>query len=283
MLGTFDVDDLIGITTTSGLGPTVNPTRDRAALIAALHDKKMIGRNDDITAPFYIAIDEAIDIDRGLPRETLGMLSPPANVRKLGIPIDQCTPMVEGAGRAYAQQVTHRTAMQLAAFQQLMGLLKLAPAPKIVIALSAGVAIGTELDLQRQLAPLGRAAAEDGVQFYALSELPDQIDMCDRIAGARGRAGAGRPVPQFRRADRRRKRRRHGVPRRRAGGSIFQAHRSRDVRLLSTRCRGAGPDRQAPVPRDESVREGLGDDGARESRGVAGGGRARSRADRRSS
>src|SRR5262249_34672958 len=71
MLNTFDVDDMIGITTTSALGPTVNPTRDRAAVIAALHDKKMIGRNGDITAPFYIAEDEAIDIERGMPRDTL--------------------------------------------------------------------------------------------------------------------------------------------------------------------------------------------------------------------
>jgi hypothetical protein len=139
----------------------------------------MIGRNDDNTAPFYIAVDEAIDIDRGLPRETLAMVAG-RECPELGLPVDQCTPMVEGAGRAYAQQITHTTAMQLAAFQRLMGLLKLAPAPKIVIALSAGVAIGTELDLQRQLAPLGRAAAEDGVQFYALSELPDMIDMGDR-------------------------------------------------------------------------------------------------------
>ena len=179
MIGTFDVDDLIGITTTSGLGPTVNPTRDRTTLLAALHDKKMIGRNDDNTAPFYIAVDEAIDIDRGLPRETLGMVAA-RECPELSLPIEQCTPMVEGAGRAYAQQVTHRTAMQLAAFQQLMGLLKSAPAPKVVIALSAGVAIGTELDLQRQLAPLGRAAAEGGVQFYALSELPDRVDASDR-------------------------------------------------------------------------------------------------------
>jgi VWFA-related protein len=179
MIGTFDVDDLIGITTTSALGPTVNPTRDRAALIAALHDKKMIGRNDNITAPFYIAVDEAIDIDRGLPRETLAAVAN-RECPELGLPIDQCTPMVEGAGRAYAQQITHTTAMQLAAFQTLMNLLKNAPAPKIVIALSAGVAIGTELDLQRQLAPLGRAAAEDGVQFYAMSELPDRVDMSDR-------------------------------------------------------------------------------------------------------
>ena len=192
MIGTFDVDDLIGITTTSGLGPTVNPTRDRAALIAALHDKKMIGRNDDITAPFYIAIQEAIDIDRGLPRETLGLVAA-RECPELNLPIEQCTPMVEGTGRAYAQQVTHRTAMQLAAFQQLMGLLKLAPAPKIVIAMSSGVALGTELDFQRQLAPLGRAAAENGVQFYALSELPDEIDMRDTgFARATARRDEGR-------------------------------------------------------------------------------------------
>ncbi len=192
MLSAFDVDDLIGITTTSGLGPTVNPTRDRAALIAALHDKKMIGRNDDITAPFYIAIDEAIEIDRGLPRETLEMVAA-RECPEIGIPIDQCTPMVEGAGRAYAQQVTHRTAMQLAAVQQLMELLKSAPAPKVIIALSGGVALGTELDFQRQLAPLGRAAAENGVQFYALSELPDEIDMRDTgVARANARKQEGR-------------------------------------------------------------------------------------------
>ncbi|HKW01528.1 MAG TPA: VWA domain-containing protein [Vicinamibacterales bacterium] len=178
MLDSFDVDDLIGITTTSGLGPTVNPTRDRAAVLAALHDKKMIGRNDNITAPFYISVPEAIDIDRGLPRETLGMVAA-RECPELSLPVDQCTPIVEAAGRAYAQQVTHTTAMQLAAVQQLMRLLKLAPAPKIVIAMSAGVAIGTELDLQRQLAPLGRAAAENGVQFYALSEIPEDIDMRD--------------------------------------------------------------------------------------------------------
>src|SRR5262245_51090540 len=192
MLGTFDVDDLIGITTPSARGPGVNPARDRAAVIAALHDKKMTGRNSDITAPFYIAVDEAIDIDRGLPRETLGAVAA-RECPEIGLPIDQCTPMVEGAGRAYAQQITHTTAMQLAAIRTLMGLLKNAPAPKIVIEFSAGVAIGTELDLQRQLAPLGRAAAEDGVQLYALSELPDDIDMRDTgFARANARKQEGR-------------------------------------------------------------------------------------------
>ncbi|HKW01529.1 MAG TPA: VWA domain-containing protein [Vicinamibacterales bacterium] len=192
MIGTFDVDDLIGITTTSGLGPTVNPTRDRAAVLAALHDKKMIGRNDNITAPFYIAVDEAIEIDRDFPRETLDAVAG-RECGELGIQVDVCKYMVAAAGRAYAQQITHSTAMQLAAFQTLMGLIKNAPAPKVIIALSAGVAIGTELDLQRQLAPLGRAAAENGVQFYAMSELPDLVDLSERTqARAAARVQEGR-------------------------------------------------------------------------------------------
>ena len=228
MIGTFDIDDLIGVTTTSGLGPTVNPTRDRAAVLAALHDKKMIGRNNDLTAPFYIAVDEAIDIDRGMPRETLDLVAA-RECPEIGVPVNCCTPMVGNAGRAYAQQVTHSTAMQLAAFQQLMGLLKTAPSPKVVIALSAGVAIGTELDLLRQLSPLGRAAAESGVQFYALSELGDDVDLSERT---QGRAAARRQESRFLelgRTDRRRERRRHRVPGRWPGGSILQAHRSRDV------------------------------------------------------
>ncbi|HUL74069.1 MAG TPA: VWA domain-containing protein [Vicinamibacterales bacterium] len=178
MLSTFDLDDLVGITTTSGLGPTVNPTRDRSAILAALHDKKMIGRNDDITAPFYITVPEAIDIDRGMPRETLGEVAA-RECPLLSLPVDQCTPMVEATGRAFAQQLIHRTAMQLASFQHLMGALRTAPAPRVVIALSNGVAIGSEIDLKRQLDPLGRAAAENGVQFYALTEVTDGIDMGD--------------------------------------------------------------------------------------------------------
>ncbi len=193
MIGTFDADDLIGITTTSGLGPTVNPTRDRAALIAALHDKKMIGRNDNITAPFYIAVDEAIEIDRGFPQDTLGKVAG-RECPLLDMPIDPCTAMVAGTARGYAQQVTHSTAMQLAAFQTLMGLLKSAPAPKVVIAMTRGVAIGTEPDLQRQLEPLGKAAADNGVQFYAMSEIADDVDLSDN---SQLRAAARRDEGKF--------------------------------------------------------------------------------------
>src|SRR5262249_48001807 len=39
--------------------------------------------------------------------------------------------------------------------------------------------IGTEPDLQRQLDPLGRAAADNGVQFYAMSEIGDDVDLSE--------------------------------------------------------------------------------------------------------
>src|SRR5262245_29580944 len=66
MLASFDSGDLVGLTTSSGLGPVVNPTRDRSAVIAALASKDVMGRYDDLAAPFYIAINEAIEIDLGI-------------------------------------------------------------------------------------------------------------------------------------------------------------------------------------------------------------------------
>src|SRR6186997_3519345 len=54
MLNTLDLGDLVGLATTSGQGPVVTPTRDRAALLAALKSKGIVGRNENVTAPFYI-------------------------------------------------------------------------------------------------------------------------------------------------------------------------------------------------------------------------------------
>ncbi len=175
-LASFDPDDQIGVVTSSGLGPVVNPTRDRSAVLAALHDKRMIGRYDDNTAPFFIGIHEAMEIDRGMPRDTLGIVAgrecPIAN-----LPVDQCTPVVAADARSLVQQTVHRISMQVAAFQHVIEALRTAPAPRVVIAFSRGLAVGIEMDFKSQLDPIARAAAESGVQFYALSELPDEIDM----------------------------------------------------------------------------------------------------------
>ena len=195
MVETFDVDDLVGVTTTSGLGPTVNPTRDRSAVLAALRDKTMVGRNDDSTSPFYITNNEAIEIDRGFQRDVLPAVAG-RECPLLGMPptfLASCQSMVEGTARAYAQQIINRTTLQLAAYQHLIEALRSAPAPRIVIALSNGVAIGSEQDIKRQLDPITRAAADAGVQFYALSEIGADAELGDadyQRAAARRADGA---------------------------------------------------------------------------------------------
>jgi VWFA-related protein len=184
MLPTLSADDLIGITTTSGLGPVVNPTRDRAAVIAALESKTLIGRDDDSAAPFYIGIHEAIEIDRGQGAAADAAGLPPTTLTTvaarecpiLGLPPDVCSPMVAAAGRMLAQNTVHRTAIQMAAYQALITALRPAPAPRAIIVLSNGVATNPAEDLPLQLDAISRAAAEAGVQVYALTEVADSAD-----------------------------------------------------------------------------------------------------------
>ena len=67
VVDSLDPDDLVGLTTTSGLGPAVSPTRDRRAIVEALRDKRLVGKNDDSAVPFYISTKEAVDFVHGLP------------------------------------------------------------------------------------------------------------------------------------------------------------------------------------------------------------------------
>lgn len=175
----FDLDDQIGVATTSGLGPVVNPTRDRSAVLAGRRDKRMIGRYDDSTAPFFIAVNEAIEIDRGAPRDTLIAVAN-RECGVLGLPPDVCAPMIEANARSFVRQTTHRISSQMTAFQHVFDVLRQAPAPRVVIAFSRGLAVGVEMDIKSQLDPIARAAVDAGVQFYALSERPDEIDVSER-------------------------------------------------------------------------------------------------------
>ena len=62
MLASLDLGDLVGLATTSGLGPVINPTRERSAVRSALESREIVGRYDETTAPFYISVPEAIEI-----------------------------------------------------------------------------------------------------------------------------------------------------------------------------------------------------------------------------
>lgn len=176
MLSKFENEDLIGLATTSGLGPALNPTRDRPVLLTALRDKRLIGRYNDGNPLFYIAINEAIQIERGMPADTLRDVVD-RECPRLHLDPDVCAPMIESHSRSLVQQSVHRVALQLSAYKHVIDALRLAPAPRIVIAFSRGLAFGAEHHGQSQLDPISRAAAEAGVQFYALSDVPDEIDL----------------------------------------------------------------------------------------------------------
>jgi hypothetical protein len=108
----FDLDDQIGVATTSGLGPTVNPTRDRSAVLV-LRDKRMIGRYDDSTAPLFIAVNEAI---RDRPRCAAGHADRRCEPRVWCWACrPTCQPMIEASARSFVRQTTHRISSQMAA------------------------------------------------------------------------------------------------------------------------------------------------------------------------
>src|SRR5262249_2469068 len=185
MLGRFDPDDLVGLVTTSMLGPLVQPTRDRRVVLTALESKTLIGRYDDNPAPrFYIGEHEALDILSGVPAQTLNDVVS----RECGIqnydprrPVDSiCPNLVEADGRHLGELTVHRTAMQMAAYQQLIAAMQSAPKPRVIIALTKGVATSPVFELKEQVDGISRAAAEAGVQFYALVDAGAEVDFSEK-------------------------------------------------------------------------------------------------------
>jgi VWFA-related protein len=174
ILATLDLGDMVGLASTSGLGPVISPTRDRAAVLAALKSREVVGRKEDLTAPFIITVPEALDFERGMnvygssPR----FIERECSIVDLG---ETCRETVASAARRLARDTLHRAAMQMRAYADVMTALKPAPDPRIVIALSTGVAPAA--DDYFGLGPVARAAAEAGVRFYALTEVADASDV----------------------------------------------------------------------------------------------------------
>jgi VWFA-related protein len=205
MLETLDLGDLVGLATTSGLGPVISPTRERSAVKAALESRQIVGRYDENTAPFYISVPEAIEINqvggqvfaheatdlannattfaRVVNRECSLFLAPGERAD------DTCSAKVKSAAVHLAENIIHRASSQLASYEHFIEALRPAPVPRIMIALSAGLAAGADRGDFSELDPVARAAAKAGVQFYALTEAPDMVDAAeinqDRAAARR--------------------------------------------------------------------------------------------------
>src|SRR6202050_4409271 len=135
ILGTLNADDMVGLTTTSGLGPVVSPTRDRASVIAVLHSKQLVGRNDDLTDPFYISVKEAVDFLQGP-----GSLRAPASFisrecAEAGMSAKSgCPELVAAVARQLARETIDRAAMELAAYTATIDALRSGTKPRGVIA-----------------------------------------------------------------------------------------------------------------------------------------------------
>ena len=185
MLNTLDLSDLVGLATTSGQGPVVTPTRDRAALLAALKSKGVVGRNENVTAPFFITEIEALNAFgsvTGMTGSLAQAMGRECAIFNFG---DACPDMVKGAAKRLYSDVLHRTTSQLVAYRSIITALKAAPPPRVVIALTPGLL--PNFDGNMDLKQVTLAAAEAGVQFYALTETPDDVDAGD-INGERAQA-----------------------------------------------------------------------------------------------
>jgi VWFA-related protein len=167
MLASLDLGDLVGLATTSGLGPVINPTRERSAVRSALESREIVGRYDETTAPFYISVPEAIEIyqvgGQVFAHEAIDIANNTTTFAKV----------------VNRESIIHRASAQLAAYSHLIDALRAAPVPRIIIALSAGLAAGADRGDFSELDPVARAAAKAGVQFYALTEMPDMVDIAD--------------------------------------------------------------------------------------------------------
>jgi VWFA-related protein len=184
LLSSFAPDDLIGIVTTSGLGPAINPTRDRASIVAALHSKKMIGRYDDSSAQDLVVVtqEEALQIVRDFPHQTyLDVLR-----RNCGSQDEttQCASQVRNNADVLGEMTLRRAAQQLSAYQQVIHALSVATdLPRVIIALTSGVALGLDSsEYADGLDKISDVAAESNVRFYALSELPDTVDFSRNLS-----------------------------------------------------------------------------------------------------
>jgi VWFA-related protein len=198
MLATLDESDMVGIVTTSGLGPAISPTRDRAAVLAALRGKGLVGRADVRPTDPYVTVNEAFDIARpGGDPDTLNLVigrecggGAPRGGRKP--PDELCPARVVANATMLASLAEQTTAQQLTAYLHAVTAMHSAPVPRTIIALTGGVAVpqgrADTLDL------ISQAAAAADVGFYGLVAV-DDLDLA--IDTSPGRTKARRDEAAF--------------------------------------------------------------------------------------
>lgn len=196
--------DLVGITTSSG-AVIVNPTADRAPVLAAL--PRITGSFVDprpaaATGPSEssraagpdqsVGIAQALDIDRGdttalkqaIVNECFSGQADVFNSQSLEQVIGQstCARTVQSNARSTAAQMKSIVQRQAQAFEAVIRAMRAASGIRHLVVLTDGVALSQDLET---MTPVAKAAAEAGVEISVMMATPD-ISLAD---------GHRRPTP----------------------------------------------------------------------------------------
>jgi len=189
LLPTFDAADLVGLVTTSGLGGFVPPTRDRAAVNAALHGRGLVGRADVRNKSPFVTVDEAIEIVRDLDHDVFAAVV----ARECGTQdarSDQRCPLsVRTNSRLIDAMTSNQRDQEIQGYAHAIRALMAEPAPRVLIALTKGFPLSPYVP--SPLDAVSQAAAAADVGFYALVPADEGgVDLSDSGPAAQGRARA---------------------------------------------------------------------------------------------
>jgi hypothetical protein len=177
-IGHFEPSDRIGLMTTSGLPATVAPNAAREPVMAAL--SQVDGRLFDERGAVYVGLDEAIEIARGFPLDTLNRViarecSGLAGGAGLSV---NCDDIIVAHAKRLAVESSDRFKVQVGAVRRAIGVMATMNAPRVLVWLSNGLADSADPDARGMLLrQLTDEAATSGVQMFALTTLGDDADV----------------------------------------------------------------------------------------------------------
>ncbi len=176
---TLPISDVVGFTTSSGAA-TLNPTRNRQAVDAAL--RHAVGEfNDprDLMAEYAVGLAEALEVRNGddttlqqiIQRDCFqGRTATQAAIANSG-----CAEQVARKVRMVGDLSVQTAANQIRAFLNVINAMKPAPGLKELVIISDGLGVASRQQLPT-FEPVAKAAAAAGVQLSVLSQDPDMSD-----------------------------------------------------------------------------------------------------------
>ncbi|MEX2272582.1 MAG: VWA domain-containing protein [Vicinamibacterales bacterium] len=176
--------DWVGLATTSGM-ETVNPSADRAALLAKL--RRMFGRMNDPRrqSQTYVGLMEALMAVRSQSalRDILDKRCGLSISKSLGqlLAESKCASDIDRQTRHNATFARRNARDQLDAYIAVINAMAPAPGVKQLVVLTDGLAVAPQDSAS--FIPVAKAAATAGVQITMMMEEPDDIDLSFSSAG----------------------------------------------------------------------------------------------------